>query len=169
MTEVSVRASDPIRVNGDLVSLMHDGRPPEEMREFIRSVAQDLLARPETNTRLHVEHTVEDGMYMRKLFIPKDTILVGKIHLKSCINIVASGDISLLTEHGALRVRAGFTGVSGTGLQKLGVAHEDTVFINVFRTDLTDIDDIEAEIASEEHSPSLPQILSRSQLALGGH
>ncbi|HEY8709889.1 MAG TPA: SET domain-containing protein [Burkholderiaceae bacterium] len=36
----------------------------------------------------------------------------------------------------------------GAGIQKVGIAHEDTVFINVFRTDGTDIEKIEAEIAT---------------------
>lgn len=138
------------------VDLRHDGAPPEAVRARIDSLTAHLLALPEYHVEMRVEHTVEDGMYMRKLFIPKDTILVGKIHLKSCINIVASGSITVLTEFGMRRVNAGFTGVSAQGIQKVGIAHEDTVFINVFRTDLTDIAAIEAEIAAEEHVGNAP-------------
>ena len=131
---------------------------PLIVRARIQHLARQMLALPESDRiEMHVEHEVSDGMYMRKLFIPKGTLLVGKVHKKQCVNVVASGDISILTERGSRRVKAGFTGVSKPGTQKVGLAHEDTVFINVFRTDETDIAKIEAEIACEEHS-QLPTI-----------
>jgi len=45
--------------------------------------------------------------------------------------------------------------VSAPGIQKVGYAHEDTVFINVFRTDETEIEKIEAEIATTEYAEDL--------------
>jgi hypothetical protein len=135
----------------DEVQLVHDGSPPAVMRKRIDALVQALLDAQGATADFPVEHTIADGMYMRKLFIPKGTLLAGKIHLKDCLNIVASGDISILTEYGSRRVGAGFTGVSYRGAQKIGYAHEDTVFINVFRTDLTDLSEIEAEIAGTKH------------------
>lgn len=126
---------------------------PVAVRSFIDSLTREMVALPAdgelVQLTLRVEHTVQDGMYMRKLFIPKGALLVGKIHLKSCINIVACGDISVLTEHGMRRLSPGFTGVSHAGIQKVGKAHENTIFINIFRTDMTDIADIEREIAED--------------------
>ena len=140
------------RSDCDEVALCHDGSPPEVMRQRIDDLVQRMLTIPTAEKKeLRVEHVIEDGMYMRKLFIPKDTVLAGKIHLKSCLNIVASGDITVLTEFGLRRCSAGFTGVSQRGMQKVGHAHADTIFINVFRTDNKDLDSIEAEIAGIEH------------------
>ena len=45
----------------------------------------------------------------------------------------------------------GFTIVSPAGIQKVGYAHEDTEFINVFLTDETDIEKLDAEIACESY------------------
>lgn len=135
----------------DEVRLIHDGSPPAVMRQRIDDLVLALLDAPGATADFPVEHTLADGMYMRKLLIPKGTLLAGKIHLKDCLNIVASGDISILTEYGSRRVGPGFTGVSYRGAQKIGYAHEDTVFINVFRTDLTDLAEIEAEIAGTQH------------------
>lgn len=129
--------------------LVHDGCPPYEMRERISGLTARLLSHKDCQVEFKVEHIVQDGVYMRKLYIPKGMILVGKVHLKNCINIVASGRIDVLTEFGAKQLVAGFTGVSRAGIQKVGYTHEDTVFINVFRTDLTDIAEIEAEIAKD--------------------
>ena len=92
------------------------------------------------------EHTIIKGVYTRKLFIRKGTILVGKYHLKECVNIVATGDITVLTETGCSRLGAGFIGVSQPGSRKVGLAHEDTIFLNIFRTDKTSIEEIEDEI-----------------------
>jgi hypothetical protein len=90
--------------------------------------------------------TLVDGLYTRTLLIPKGCTLVGKIHKKPCVNIVAKGDISIATETGQMRVQAGYTVTSPAGIQKVGYAHEDTIFINVFRTDETDIGKIEADL-----------------------
>jgi len=133
------QAGDPI--------LFHDGCEPEVMRERIKRLGEFMLMLPDRFLP-HVEHEVTDGMYLRKLFIPKGTLLVGKVHRKHCHNIVAAGDITVLTETGCRRIGAGFTGMSTPGTQKVGLAHEDTVFINVFHTDKTSLEQIEAEIAS---------------------
>lgn len=132
---------------GDLI-LFHDGCDPEVMRDRITRLAEFMLTLPDRFLP-HVEHEVTDGMYLRKMFIPKGTILVGKVHLKHCHNVVASGDITVLTETGCRRVKAGFTGMSKPGTQKVGLAHEDTVFINIFHTEKTDLSEIEAEIACD--------------------
>lgn len=134
------------------ISFAYRHEDPLVVREKIKSLTETMLRLPkEERVELKVESTVCDGMYMRKLYIPKGILLVGKIHKKKCMNIVAAGEISILTESGSSRVKAGFTIVSPAGLQKVGIAHEDTIFINVFRTDETDIEKIESEIACESY------------------
>ena len=132
------------------LSLFHGDRDPLVIRAMIMRLKDDLLALGDS-AELPVEHTFANGMYARKLFIKKGTLLIGKIHRKECINIVAKGDISVLTETGSLRVQAGYTVVSPAGIQKLGLAHEDTIFINVFQTNETDINKLEQEIACESY------------------
>jgi len=138
-------------VRDGVVSFDVPDRRPKVIRERIKNLKDRLLA-VQNKAEMPVEHTLIDGVYTRKLFIPKDTILVGKIHLKECVNIVAKGDISILTETGTGRFQAGHVAVSGPGIQKVGYAHEDTVFINVFRTDQTSIEQIEQEIATESYT-----------------
>lgn len=139
---------------------------PEVMRQRITAYKDYLLSLPDAvQEDFPVEHSVHDGVYTRKLFIRKGAILVGKIHKKACQNIVAKGDITVVTETGMARVQAGYTVVSPAGIQKVGFAHEDTIFINVFRTDKTDIDEIEAEIACESFD-DVPQIANESAVKL---
>ena len=136
-----------------VVSFNIPDRRPAVIRARIQQFTQQLLALPKGDQAdFPVTHTLIDGVYTRSLFIAKGQILVGKIHLQECVNIVAKGDISVLTETGAGRFQAGHVATSGPGIQKLGYAHEDTVFINVFRTDETDIDKIEAAIATDDYA-----------------
>ncbi|MDQ0571479.1 hypothetical protein QFZ42_003313 [Variovorax paradoxus] len=141
--------------DGEVVFNVPD-QSPAAIRAQIRALTSSLLDLPPTEQRdFDVQHTLIDGVYTRTLFIPKGSLLVGKIHLKECVNIVAKGDISVLTETGAGRFQAGHVAVSQPGIQKVGYAHEDTVFINVFRTDETDIEKIEAQVATTEYAEDL--------------
>lgn len=151
---------DSLVVLGDdgRVSLYHDGSPPEVIRARIQRLGDWLLSQPDPLT-FHVEHEVCEGMYLRKLFIPKDSLVVGRVHRKHCHNVVASGRISVLTETGSALLDAGFTGMSQPGTQKLGFAHEDTIFINVFRTDKTDLAEIEAEIAEGASAREIKELV----------
>ena len=133
------------------LSLFHGGRDPLIIRAMIQQLKDDLMALPE-HAEMPVEHTFANGMYCRKLFIKKGTILIGKIHKMECLNIVAKGDISVLTETGSLRVQAGYTVVSPAGIQKVGLAHEDTIFINVFQIGETDMEKLENDIACENYA-----------------
>lgn len=130
------------------IVLRHSGASREVVRQQIERL-KDWMLGVGVPVSLPVEHEIVDGMYLRKMLIRAGTLVVGKIHRKACLNIVASGDITVLTEAGCKRVRAGETAASPPGTQKVGLAHADTVFVNVFRTDQSSIEEIEAEIAGE--------------------
>lgn len=130
------------------ITFDHGGLDPVVVRARIRKLTEDLLALPQDEKReFEVKHSFLNGMYMRELFIPKGSLLVGKIHKLDCLNIVSKGDLSILTETGSARVTAGYSVVSPAGIQKVGYAHEDTVFVNVFRTDEADVEKIEDVVA----------------------
>lgn len=131
------------------VSLVHTGESAAIMRAKISALQNDLMSRPGTFTELPLDHNFVDGMYIRRLFVPKGSLIVGKIHRHDCINFVEKGDISVLSESGSKRVQAGFMIASPAGLQKVGYAHEDTIFTNIFRTNETDIAILEQDLVWE--------------------
>lgn len=139
------------------IEFVHSGQPAHEIRALIQRVQKSLEALP-YQTEFVVEHEFAKGMYLRKLHIPKGSLLIGKIHRQECMNIVAKGDIAILTETGAKRVTAGYTVVSPAGIQKLGYANQDTVFINVFLTDETDPQTIEHALTWESFDAIPPMI-----------
>lgn len=125
---------------------------PLVVRAAIIRLTQMMMALPNSEKReFELKHTFLNGMYMREMFIPKGSILIGKVHKLPCMNIVSKGDISVLTETGSARIKAGYSINSPAGIQKVGYAHEDTIFINVFRTDETDIEKIEHAIAFDSY------------------
>jgi hypothetical protein len=131
-------------------------------RDAIAKRKEEMLASPHL-VELPFAESLAGGLYTRTLFIPKGCELVGKIHRKPCVNIVAKGDITIMTETGLLRVQAGYSVTSPAGIQKIGFAHEDTIFINVFRTDVTDIGQVEKDLICE----SFEALGAEEQLCLG--
>lgn len=158
-----------VMTNGVVGFNVPDRSPAAIRKQIIGEKNRMLALAREDQREFEVQHTLINGVYTRALYIPKDSVLVGKIHLKECINIVAKGDISVLTENGAGRFKSGDIAVSQPGIQKLGFAHEDTIFINVFRTDETSIEKIEAEIATEDENMLVPiESLKAEALTLVG-
>jgi hypothetical protein len=138
---------------------------PQDISAWIEDTACALIAAGgQQDFKDQTKHTFLNGVYMRELFIPKGTMLIGKVHRLDCMNIVAKGDISILTENGSARVKAGHTAISLAGIQKVGYAHEDTVFINVFRTDETRIEAIEDAVAFPAYSKTIARNQQRGIL-----
>lgn len=145
MNDLSTRCELTVSPNGEIVM---PAATQAEVRSWMMKFTNQLLSLlPEQKIDFDVKHTFLNGMYMRELFIPKGSVLVGKVHKLPCMNIVSKGDISILTELGSARITAGHSAMSPPGIQKLGIANDDTVFVNVFRTDETDVNKIEDEIA----------------------
>lgn len=100
-------------------------------------------------------HYFANGLYAREIFIPKGTLLTGKIHKHEHLNIISQGEISVLTEAGPQRIKAPFTIVSLPGTKRVGYAHEDTVWTTIHATTETDIEKIEAELIAESYDEYL--------------
>lgn len=102
-----------------------------------------------------VTHHFAEGVYGRELFIPKDTILTGKIHKFSQLNILSKGEISVLTEEGVKRVKAPFHIVSPPGTKRIAYAHEDCVWTTVHGTHEQDLDKIEEHFIAQTETEYL--------------
>lgn len=97
-------------------------------------------------------HHFADGVYIRELVIPKDSLIIGKRHRHSTFNIILKGDISLYMgdNEPVKRLTGPCIFVSEPGVKKMGFAHEETVFLNIHPTDKTDPEEIEAEFIITE-------------------
>lgn len=97
------------------------------VRTQIENLEAHMLTLPQVPCPIREFHA--PGVYGREIFIPKGTLITGKIHLEDDINVMVSGDISVLTPHGMRRIQGYNTFVAKAGVKKLGYAWEDTVWI----------------------------------------
>lgn len=80
--------------------------------------------------KLDTWHHFADGLVARTIFIPAGTVLTGAMHRAESLNI-ASGDISVTTEHGVRRIVGYSVLPSLPGAKRAGIAHADTYWTTV--------------------------------------
>lgn len=119
-------------------------------RDKVHLIEAEMLKHEQLE--LPVNHHFSQGVYARELFIPKGTLLTGKIHKYRQLNIMITGDLSVLTEDGVARVKAPFVVVSPAGTKRIAYAHEDSVWITIHGTDETDLGKIEDHFIAETDS-----------------
>lgn len=132
-------------------------------RAKIVALEARLLEMPQLD--LPLKHWFSEGLYAREIFIPKGTLLIGKIHAHPNLNIISQGDISVLTEHGAMRIKAPYTVISPPLTKRVGYAHEDTVWTTIHATAETDPERIEAQMILSD----FPALTDDEILLLKGH
>jgi quercetin dioxygenase-like cupin family protein len=74
------------------------------------------------------------GTYARQMFIPKGTLIIGKIHRHQHLNFIMQGKVSVSTEFGPKYFKAPCIFVSEVGLKRAVIAEEDTIWVTVHLT-----------------------------------
>lgn len=88
---------------------------------------------------LPLRHFFVGETYVGEMFIPAGVVLTGHIHTQEHIAICSKGHISIFDEYGLHDIKAGDIFISKPGIKRAGLAHEDTLFINVLKIPL-DVD-----------------------------
>lgn len=117
------------------------------------TIADALLAlKIEEQVDLNEQHLFADGMYCRHGIMPKGSLIIGHIHKKTAINVLASGSmlIKLNMEDDWEKVEAPFVNSTKGGLRKIIYTLEDCMFMNIFRTEETELDKLYEECVEEE-------------------
>jgi len=104
---------------------------------------------------LETKHHFSLGIYARELFIPKGSMIVGKLHKCPQLNIMTKGDISVLVGEEIKRLQAGAIVSSPAGTQRVAFAHEDSVWITILATNETDVDVIEDKFIAKDEQDYL--------------
>jgi len=95
-------------------------------------------------------HHFVDGMYCRESIILKGTLGIGATHRKACFNLLTEGTILVSNGKEDIILKAPQTFIGSAGIQKIGYALTDVVWVNVFRTDAASIEEAEQELFEEE-------------------
>lgn len=94
---------------------------------------------------LPTKHYIANGVYIREVFMPAGTWVVGHQHKTSSWSNMIMGKLMLSAPDGPLIVTAPHTFVSPPG-RKIAYILEDTVFQNIYATDETDVAKIESSV-----------------------
>lgn len=132
---------------------------PEQMRQFMLAVEDCMKEMPGAvfgDNGCPLKHSYADGCYIREIFMKKDMLLTSKIHKKQHPYFVLSGDVSVITDKGVIRIKAPFYGITEPGTKRVLYTHEDTVWVTVHVTDKKDLKDIEEEIIAKTFDVILP-------------
>jgi hypothetical protein len=108
------------------------------------SIEQALLQQPQVDCP--ITHHFGGGVYLREMFAPAGTIILGHEHTGEHMCILLKGSMRILNENGTTSdITAPMTFVGRPG-RKLALTLEDVVFMNVLpNTDNeTDVDKLEA-------------------------
>lgn len=126
---------------------------PDARRKILR-LERALLDMPEYHFEPEIKHYFAPGLYAREMFLPKDTIATGKIHLTQHLNLVSRGHILVTTEEGVVEIDARehpVTFVSPAGTKRAAHALEDTYWTAFHLTTETDVDKIESLVVTRSY------------------
>lgn len=137
----------------------------EEIRHFIGELEAKIKDAPQME--IPEKHYFSKGVYGREIMIPKGSLIIGKIHKHAVMNVVSSGEVSVISIDGVMRVKAPYTFVSSPGAKRVIVAHEDTVWSNFHGTTETDLEKIENEFIAESYE-DLEAIENNESLKIEG-
>ena len=137
-------------------------RRPVPTREELKALERAIVQLPPADTR--ETHHFADGIYGREMFIPAGTVLTGKVHRFSTLNVLIEGEITVTTPEGMRRLKAPAIFVSPPGGKKAGFAHTDVRWLNVHPTEETDLAAIEQQFIEPE---DLPERITKEVACLG--
>lgn len=111
-------------------------------RVMTSGVKDGTMAVPPMTT----DHYFVPGMYCRKVTRPAGTLIIGKAHKASHFFMCAAGEIIAWSEGGMKTLLPGDVIESQPGTKRVTFAVKDSVGVTIHKTELTDLDEIEAEL-----------------------
>jgi len=93
-----------------------------------------------------LKHSFSDGIYVREIFIPKGTLLTGKIHKHEHPNFLMSGEVLVVTENnGRELLKAPLSIISPSGTKRALYTLTDVVLITTHfnPTNTQDLEELE--------------------------
>lgn len=121
---------------------------------------------PSKQLDLPLRHYFADGTYVREMFMPKNTVIVGHIHKYEHVAMVIYGDVSVYDHTGVRRVVGPHTFVSEAGVKRAFYAHEDTLFCTVHRLrdpNMRDLEELEKEFVAVTDTEYKAFLLTHNQ------
>jgi mannose-6-phosphate isomerase-like protein (cupin superfamily) len=119
-------------------------RNNERVNELERVIADMAETSP---VECPVESFFLDGMYSRRITMPKGTLLTSKIHARDNFYFVLTGMVSVWTEDGGVvNITAPYAGITKAGTRRIIFVHEECIWQTVHHCHETEMDKVEADL-----------------------
>jgi len=152
-------------ITADIAKNLPDKVAFREKIQILQNGFQDRIATGELESTLedctlkHYFSPIDEKYgcctYAREMFIPKGTLIIGKIHRHQHLNFISKGKVSVATEFGKKYFEAPCTFISEVGLKRAVYAEENTIWTTVHMTKFnceTDLEKIEDEVIAPSYS-----------------
>lgn len=122
----------------------------QEARAKLVELETQLLAMPQMP--LEARHYIAGGMYARELFMPKGSIVTGKIHLKEHLCHISFGWVTVVEDSKTYDVRGPCTFIGDAGSKRALLMHEDTLWTAFHTTDKLTVEECEASLVTNDYN-----------------
>ena len=142
-----------VTYSGCLVN--EDKKESISIRQKILNLQSSMVSMESAESKCELKHTFSKGAYARQLSMPKDILIVGKIHKHGHLNIVSKGRVLVVTEFEEIEIDASkepYTFTSEPGTKRVVYTLEDTVWTTIHLTEETDLEKIENEIIAKDYN-----------------
>jgi hypothetical protein len=144
-----------LKVFSDLVAHPEAGTPV--IRERILSLQDRLLELEQVDCP--VKHHFSGDSYAREILLPAGSLVIGKIHRHSHVNVISQGECMVLTEDGVRHFKAPLTFISMPETKRVVYAITDVIWTTVHVTTETDLEKVENYVIAPTYNDLDPAIL----------
>lgn len=128
-----------------------EGEPVQINHEIAVTTSLDqieamMLSAPQIDCP--VQHHFGPGIYMREGFVPAGTYVMGHAHKREHLNILLKGKLAIIVNGEAKVIEGPYIFNAKPG-RKFFYAIEDTVLVNAFAAEETDVDKIEEALVDK--------------------
>lgn len=146
MVDIIQKSTSDIRLKSDI----RDGML--KLEEYWKSeeghtVGDDWVDRVEGG---ELEHQFVEGLYIRKVHLPKGMVCTSKIHAKRHPFFILKGKIRILSEEGVVELQAPYHGITEAGTKRLVYVLEDCIWYTLHATDKTTPEEVEDEVIAKD-------------------
>lgn len=99
-----------------------------------------------------VTHRFAPGVYLREIFMPTGTFIIGQRHNTKHFNVITKGQALVRIDGVVETIRAGDTFVSEPNVRKVLYIEEDMVWQTIHPTEETDLGLLEDQIITKSNS-----------------
>ena len=112
----------------------------------------ETIVKGDTDT-FPLKHTFTDGIYIRQMFMRKDSAVIGKIHKNPHVWFLLSGELAVASETSSEEYKAPCYVEAPAGSKRVIYAHEDSIWVNIYPnpTNTQDLEELEKDIIVKDY------------------